>query len=98
MSGPYRKPQADIYTVLLALALAAVILATIFAYLETSDYGDNKYKGASMVVQVDRGDVAPGRIASERLTGCTPHAPREAKLDSWSLSRSERSTFPLSCC
>ena len=46
MSGPYRKPQADIYTVLLAVALAAVLLATIFAYLETSDYGDQKYRGA----------------------------------------------------
>ncbi|MBN1590468.1 MAG: hypothetical protein JW888_13215 [Pirellulales bacterium] len=59
MTGPYRKPQADIYTVLLALALAAVIVATIFAYLETADYKDNKYRGAPNVVYVDRSNLAP---------------------------------------
>jgi len=64
MNGSYRRPQADIYTVLLVIALAAVILATIFAYLETADYGDQKYRGAPSVVQVDpTTDSAPWRLA-----------------------------------
>jgi hypothetical protein len=48
--GPRRKPQADIYTVLLGIALFAVILAIIFLFLEVADYGPNKYKGAPPVV------------------------------------------------
>ena len=43
-----RKPRADIYTVLLAIALVAIVVTTIFLYLETSDYGDQKTKGAPM--------------------------------------------------
>ncbi|HBO43274.1 MAG TPA: hypothetical protein DD670_04950 [Planctomycetaceae bacterium] len=41
----------DIYTAMLVIALVAIILATIFAYLETADYGDNKFQGAPSVVQ-----------------------------------------------
>jgi hypothetical protein len=59
MNGPYRKPQADLYTALLAIALAAVIVATIFAYLETSDYGDQKYRGAP-----------PAPVVLTRPSGC----------------------------
>ena len=44
-----RKPRADIYTVLLAIALVAIAVTTIFLYLETADYGDQKTKGAPMV-------------------------------------------------
>jgi len=62
MTGPHRKPQADIYTALLALALAAVIVATIFAYLETSDYGEQKFRGAPMV-RADHPTLAPCPIA-----------------------------------
>lgn len=47
--GPYRKPQADIYTLMLLIALVAVILATVFAYLETKDYGSPPYQGGPSV-------------------------------------------------
>jgi hypothetical protein len=33
-TGPYRKPRADVYTVLLILALIAILLATILLYME----------------------------------------------------------------
>ena len=52
MNASYRKPRANIYTALLALALAASIIATIFAYLETNEYGDKKYRGAPRVPTV----------------------------------------------
>ena len=54
MNGHYRRPQVDLYTALLVLALVAVIVATIFAYLETSDYGEQKYRGGPGVVWIER--------------------------------------------
>jgi zinc transporter ZupT len=35
-SSPYRKPTADIYTVLLAVALAALLAAMVYLYLDMS--------------------------------------------------------------
>ena len=66
MTGSYRKPRVDVFTTLLAIALVAVIIATIFAYLETADpeyEGDKKFRGAP-VVQIEPVDhVAPCLIA-----------------------------------
>ena len=42
--GPYRKPRLDIYTVMLALALAAIIIACIVLYFEVADYGKPPYE------------------------------------------------------
>jgi len=42
--GPYRKPRADLYTVLLALALIAILLGIICLYFENKMY-DWDYKG-----------------------------------------------------
>lgn len=50
-TGPTRPPRVDIYTAMLVIALVAIIVATIFAYLETADYGDNKFQGAPSVVR-----------------------------------------------
>lgn len=71
MSGPSRKPQADVFTVLLALALVAVIIATIFAYLETADYGEQKYRGAP-TVQMERPQTAPWRYAARPAAPTAP--------------------------
>jgi len=68
MNGPYHKPQANLYTALLAIALAAVILATIFAYLETSDYGEQKYRGAPSAVRLDQPPLDPCPIACDLPT------------------------------
>jgi hypothetical protein len=79
MSGPYRRPQADIYTALLAIALVAVLLATIFAYLETSEYGEQKYRGAPpvpAVLLVDRPGIAPcGSVWARPEATALRHAP-----------------------
>jgi hypothetical protein len=44
-TGPHRKPRADVYTVLLVIALIAVVAANVFLYLVAADY-EFKYKGA----------------------------------------------------
>ena len=46
--GPHRKPRADIYTVLLALALVALLLAIVCLYFEMDAY-EFKIKGGPMV-------------------------------------------------
>lgn len=52
MAGPQRKSQPDIYTLLLAIALVAMIVCIIMLYLETAEYGENKTNGVPTVVQV----------------------------------------------
>ena len=47
--GTYRKPRPDIYTVMLAISLAAIILGCVLLYLETKDYGDSPYQGVPSV-------------------------------------------------
>ena len=57
LSNPvrYRKPKADVYTLLLGIALVALIIACIFAYLEIKDYGAQPFSGApSAVVPAER--------------------------------------------
>lgn len=53
--GPlFRKPRADLYTALLFIALVAMILACVVAYLEVKDYGDAPYQGGPSVYVVPR--------------------------------------------
>lgn len=42
--GPFRKPRPDIYTVLLAIALAALIVGCVMLFLEVHNYGDEPYQ------------------------------------------------------
>lgn len=53
LSNPqqYRPPRADIYTVLLAIALVAVIVGCVFLFLEVSDYGSPPYPEGGVTVQ-----------------------------------------------
>jgi hypothetical protein len=46
--GPHRKPRADLYTVLLALALIAILLAILCLYFENKMYNWD-YKGGPTV-------------------------------------------------
>jgi len=67
----YRPPQADIYTVLLAIALWAVIVGCVFLFLEVADYGSPPYPEGGVTVQsvletadgVAMAAVPPGSVA-----------------------------------
>ena len=54
--GPHHKPQFNIYSTMLIIAFVALVLATVFAYLETADYGTNKTKGAPPVTMAAPAD------------------------------------------
>lgn len=47
----YRKPQADLYTVLLVIALIAVLVGILFLYLEMGAY-EFKFQGGPVVGMV----------------------------------------------
>jgi hypothetical protein len=49
-AGPYRKPSANLYTVLLIVALLALIIGCIFLYLEVAEYGPKPFSGAPTVM------------------------------------------------
>jgi hypothetical protein len=38
-AGGYHKPRADLYTVLLMVALLALVVGAVFLFLEAADYG-----------------------------------------------------------
>ena len=59
-AGPHRKPRADVYTVLLVIALIAIVSANVFLYFLGADY-DHNYKSAPRV-QLRQFDDAPGTI------------------------------------
>ena len=69
-SGPHRKPQYNIYSTMLIIAFVAMVIGTLFAYLETVDYKTNKTKGAPPVTMVLPADwpvdtitIGPRRLA-----------------------------------
>ncbi len=65
--GGYRKPRADLYTVLLIVALLALAIGTWFLYLEMSQYeGKPPYKG------VPSAWIAPG--TPEGATAALPRS------------------------
>ncbi|MCR4415685.1 MAG: hypothetical protein NUV77_25005 [Thermoguttaceae bacterium] len=39
MAGPYRKPRADLYTVMLLVAWLALLVGIALLYFETAEYG-----------------------------------------------------------
>jgi hypothetical protein len=88
MVAPQRKPQADIYTVLLVIAFVAIISAIVFLYLETADYGTNKYSGAPPVARVDATDATTSLAKSERGKPLADGA--------WLASRGSQSLTPES--
>lgn len=47
--GPTRKPRTDIYTLMLLLSLLAIIIGTVFLYLETKEYGSPPYGGGPQI-------------------------------------------------
>jgi hypothetical protein len=43
--GQYQKPHADLYTVMLIVALLAMIIGTGLLFWETYEYGSPPYQG-----------------------------------------------------
>ncbi len=78
--GFYRKPQPDLYTVMLVVALLALIVAAVFLYLESAMYS-SALRGAP---GVQTGTIAerPGvGLAYDPLLSsgvCLPGEPRAA--------------------
>ena len=67
--GPYRKPRADIYTVLLIIALVALLIGCVFVYLETADYPDKpKWSGAKTAFWESGADTSHGGAAADRFS------------------------------
>ena len=66
-SGPQRKPQFNIYSTMLIIAFVAIVIGTVFAYLETVDYKTNKTKGAPSVTMVLPTDWPADTIGPRRL-------------------------------
>ena len=67
-AGPYRKPQPDLYTVLLVLSLIAILIGILFLYLEQETY-EFKFKGAPPVAMArDQGTGVRGQ-GYEQLAG-----------------------------
>ena len=74
--GPYRKPRADLYTVLLVLALIAIMLCVLCLYFEMQmyEFQFKGFKGApsaradhrtALAMAGDQRPVAPGHARGD---------------------------------
>ena len=53
--GPFRKPRADVFTVMLLIALLAIVGGIVCLYLEMKEYGSPPFKGGpSVSLPMDR--------------------------------------------
>ena len=66
--APHRKAKPDIYTLMLAISLVAIILGCLLLYLETKDYGSDPTRGAPSA-SLDR----PARVLVVRATPFDRH-------------------------
>ena len=71
----YRKPQADVYTVLLVISLLAILLATVVLWLVMQTY-DYKIKGGPVAVSVEHSAVSNQQSAANSQ-GSAVNASRE---------------------
>jgi hypothetical protein len=62
-AGPRRKPRADLYTVLLVIALVAVLIGILFLYLEMGLY-EFKFQGGP----------SPGMVSGQRSACSDQHS------------------------
>lgn len=89
--GPlFRKPRADIYTALLFIALVALILGSVAAYLEIKDYGEAPFQGGPSV-SIGAGDV-------EGIAMARPLVNEEMAKDQWPSARFAPSCFGFGHC
>lgn len=60
---PYRKPRPNVYTVLLGIALAALLIGILCLYLEMEAY-EWKFKGGPNVSVPSTSPLGPASMAS----------------------------------
>ena len=60
-AGPHRKPRPDLYTVLLVIALLAILIGILFLYLEMRRY-EFKFKGGPPVAN---GEQQPSTFSDQ---------------------------------
>lgn len=65
----YHPPRVDIYTVLLAIALAAVIIGCVFLFLEVQDYGSPPYPEGGVVLNSAPAEPLSWKTMPERPGG-----------------------------
>jgi hypothetical protein len=78
-AGLYRKPRADLYTVLLLAAFLALVIGTVFLYLDTADYGPTP--AGEPNVQTGFYQTPPART----VAGAPTLATLAGRLRSWEL-------------
>ena len=69
-TGPYRKPRADIYTVMLLLALFAILLGILCLYFEMDMYGfefewSQPASSVAPNVAVAFADITPAMLSTD---------------------------------
>jgi hypothetical protein len=75
--GLYRKPRADLYTVMLVVALLALIVAAVFLYLEAAFFGPTPTGAPSVKTGMLWNSPAAG-LAADRLLSTGVRLPSEA--------------------
>jgi hypothetical protein len=75
--GLYRKPRTDLYTVMLVVALLALIVATVFLYLEAAMFGPTP-RGAPSVQTGMLWESPAAGLASDPLLSTGVRLPSEA--------------------
>jgi len=56
---PYRKPEPDLFTVMLVVALLALIVGTVFLCLEVAEYGPKPFTGVPTAMLPLEGILLP---------------------------------------
>ncbi len=67
----YRKPRPDFYTVLLVIALVALLIGTLFLYLELNFYEMNVKAGPPVSFQQS---TFTDRLAADTIVDCVGRA------------------------
>lgn len=70
--GPTRKPRADVYTMLLLLALGAVIIACLLLYLDVKHANGTASTGATWSSTLDAPEAPTQLIADAGEQPFTP--------------------------
>ncbi len=63
-ADPYQKPAPDLFTVMLVVALLALIVGALFLYWEVAEYGPKPFTGAPTAMLPLGGDSLSSLLPS----------------------------------